>query len=168
MSSLKMNRIRLIFLLYGSIAFVMVFGFFTRASASYPPSLSFADVVCNADDIALVRVSGRGSEKLTGSEFDFTVVKNIVGNSSKYSVKLDAKNANDPVPIESHYVVFLREVGGEYFFSYGYLGMFNVLNVKDMFFVKNKFDQEIYDFYGLYEKVKSAKLLCQKHILWRV
>lgn len=108
MSSLKMSRIGLIFLLYGSITFVMVFGFFTRASASYPPSLSFADVVCNADDIALVRVSGRGSEKLTGSEFDFTVVKNIVGNSSKYSVKLDAKNANDPAPIESHYVVFFK------------------------------------------------------------
>lgn len=150
-------------LLHGSVAFGMVFAVFAHASASYPPSMGFADVVCNADDIALVRVSGRESEKFNGSEFDFTVVKNILGNSSKYSVKLNPRNANDPVPIESHYVVFLREVGGKYFFSYGYLGMFDVLNVKDIFFVKNKFDQEIYDFSGFYEKVKAAKLLCPRH-----
>lgn len=150
-------------LLHGAIALVMAFAVFAHASASYPPFIGFADVVCNADDIALVRVSGRGSEKFNGSEFDFIVVKNIVGNFSKYSVKLNPRNANDPVPTESHYVVFLRRVGGEYFFSYGYLGMFNVLNVKSMFFVKNKFDQEVYDFSGFYEKVKAAKLLCPQH-----
>lgn len=132
--------------------------------ASYPPSLSFSDVVCSSDEVALVQVHRKVPEEIAGSTYDFTVVKNIVGNSLKYSVKLNVKNANDPVPIENHYVVFLREVGGEYFFSYGYLGLFNVLNVKGIFFVKNKFDQKIYDFSGFYEKVKAAKLLCQKHV----
>lgn len=141
----------------------MLLGVFAKAFASYPPSLNFKDAVCSSDEIALVQVNRKASGEVAGSAFDFAVVKNIVGNSSKYSVKLNAKNANDPVPIESHYVVFLRKVGGEYFFSYGYLGMFNVLNVKDMFFVKNRFDQEIYDFSEFYEKVKAAKLLCEKH-----
>lgn len=141
----------------------MVFGVFAKAFASYPPSLNFKDVVCASDEIALAQVHQKALGEIAHSVFDFAVVKNIVGSSSKYSVKLNAKNANDPVPVESHYVVFLRSVGGGYFFSYGYLGMFNVLNVKDMFFVKNKFDQGIYDFSEFYEKVKAAKLLCQKH-----
>jgi len=164
MSNLKMSKIQLMSLLRGAIALVMAVSVFANASASYPPAMNFADVVCNADDIALARVSRRGTEKLTGSEFEFTVVKSIVGSSSTYSVMLNVKNANNPVPTESHYVVFLRKVGGKYFFSYGYLGMFNVLNVKDMFFVNDKFDQKIYDFSGFYEKVKASRLLCQKHI----
>ncbi len=131
-----------------------------HASASYPPAISFSDVVCTSDEVALVHVHRKVPEEIADSVYNFTVVENIVGNFSKYSMKLNVKNTNNPVPTESHYVVFLRRVGGEYFFSYGYLGMFNVLNVKSMFFVKNKFDQEVYDFSRFYEKVKAAKLLC--------
>lgn len=141
----------------------MIFWVFAKAFASYPPAINFSDVVCTSDEVALVQVHRKVSEEIEDSVYDFTVVKNIVGNSSKYSMRLNVKNANNPVPTESHYVVFLRKVGGEYFFSYGYLGMFNVLNVKSMFFVKNKFDQEVYDFSGFYEKVKAAKLLCPQN-----